>query len=129
MYFLDYARHGLPFFFLAVEFHMNHIEVDRQHWVASLFYVSCYLLNLITYHNYHNTYVYSEMHTFMEYLSTSLGTIVLQLLCHYMMVKYNQSAYQWFLDKYYNPTGREEALAATDDESKAARPPVKAAVD
>ena len=108
MYFLDYARHGLPFLFLAVEFHLNHIEVDHRHMVASLIYVSCYLVNLITYHEYHDSYVYQEMHTFLQYLFTSLGVVALQLVSHDLLMRYNWAAHSRLLDKYHNSVVREE---------------------
>ena len=49
----DYMRHGLPLFFLLIDFHMNRIEVESRHWVSSLGWMLCYLFNVTSYHFYH----------------------------------------------------------------------------
>ena len=73
MYFLDYARHGLPFFFLAIDFHLNSSLIEARHYVASLFFMAMYQFNMVTFHLMSGSYVYRELLTFVEYFTFCVG--------------------------------------------------------
>ena len=108
MYLLDYARHGLPFVFLVIDFHLNRSEIDSRHWVASVGWMVCYLINTVTYHEYHDSFVYQELHTIFDYAFTVFAACLLQAATHYILVAYGDFAHSFFLGKLDQDTRVEE---------------------